>query len=356
MSPLRAAALGLRLLARQAGAGGGGAAAGQQGSRAARNGSRRGGRGPPTSRPVFFFDRGFAAGSAGAGEDLYAVLGVQPGASAAELKAGYRKQALKWHPDRHPEGKARAERQFKKVSEAYSTLSDPAARAAYDAGRRGGASSYSYGSPGGGSSQARAEWERNQRNQGRARRRSPGMGGMSPEEFSRAQADQIFREFFGRGDLNEVLRQFERVAREHARHRAAGRSYGGWRPSDRTYRGMGREEQEEVFGQAFGHSFGREGVQEVVKESFTLGNGQRVVRTTTTIQNADGSVSKRVEEHLERGGAGGRPRAYTTPSEPRSIFQHPVVRTFVAGMLWEAANAVVRALLGAVRRLFLGRR
>ena len=123
-----------------------------------------------------------------------------------------------------------------------------------------------------------------------------------------------------------------------------------------TEGGAGREEQEEVFGQAFGHSFGREGVQEVVKERFTLGNGQRVVRTTTTIRNADGSVSKRVEEHLERGGAGGGPRAYTTPSEPGSIFQHPVVRTFVAGMLWEAANAVVWALLGAVRRLFLGRR
>jgi preprotein translocase subunit Sec63 len=42
-----------------------------------------------------------------------------------ELKKAYRREALKWHPDRHPEGSAKknAEVRFKKISEAYQALS-----------------------------------------------------------------------------------------------------------------------------------------------------------------------------------------------------------------------------------------
>ena len=44
-----------------------------------------------------------------------------------ELKKAYRREALKWHPDRHPEGSAKknAEVRFKKISEAYQALSAP---------------------------------------------------------------------------------------------------------------------------------------------------------------------------------------------------------------------------------------
>ena len=54
------------------------------------------------------------------------MLGIKPGASADELKKAYRKEALKWHPDRHPDGpqKAAAEKKFKQVSEAYQQLSE----------------------------------------------------------------------------------------------------------------------------------------------------------------------------------------------------------------------------------------
>jgi molecular chaperone DnaJ len=63
--------------------------------------------------------------------DYYEVLGVSRDVSDAELKSAYRKQALKFHPDRNP-GNHAAEEQFKQASEAYQVLSDADKRAAYD--------------------------------------------------------------------------------------------------------------------------------------------------------------------------------------------------------------------------------
>ncbi|MDR3749899.1 MAG: molecular chaperone DnaJ [Terracidiphilus sp.] len=64
-------------------------------------------------------------------EDYYEVLGVSREASDQELKSAYRKQALKYHPDRNP-GDHAAEEKFKTASEAYQVLSDADKRAAYD--------------------------------------------------------------------------------------------------------------------------------------------------------------------------------------------------------------------------------
>lgn len=66
-------------------------------------------------------------------QDYYQILGVARDASDDDVKKAYRKLALKWHPDRHPEEKkAEAEEQFKRISEAYEVLSDPEKRKKYD--------------------------------------------------------------------------------------------------------------------------------------------------------------------------------------------------------------------------------
>jgi curved DNA-binding protein len=68
--------------------------------------------------------------------DYYETLGVKPDASAAEIKAAYRKLARKYHPDvsKEPDAEAR----FKAVNEANEVLGDAKKRAQYDQLRAGG--------------------------------------------------------------------------------------------------------------------------------------------------------------------------------------------------------------------------
>ena len=62
--------------------------------------------------------------------DYYQVLGVPRDVNESGLKNAYRELAKKYHPDRNSDRDA--EEKFKEASEAYSVLSDPQKRAAYD--------------------------------------------------------------------------------------------------------------------------------------------------------------------------------------------------------------------------------
>lgn len=63
--------------------------------------------------------------------DYYETLGVARTADAAEIKSAFRKLAMAHHPD-HNGGCEQASSRFKELNEAYSVLSDPDRRAAYD--------------------------------------------------------------------------------------------------------------------------------------------------------------------------------------------------------------------------------
>ncbi|KAJ8471957.1 hypothetical protein OPV22_026300 [Ensete ventricosum] len=88
-------------------------------------------------------DRSPSMDASGAGSDgsscYYSLLGIHRNASASDIRAAYRRLALKWHPDRWAKEPAaaaagEAKRRFQRIQEAYSVLSDKGKRAMYDAG------------------------------------------------------------------------------------------------------------------------------------------------------------------------------------------------------------------------------
>lgn len=83
--------------------------------------------------------------------DYYETLEISKNATPEEIKKAYRKQALKYHPDKNP-GDAEAERRFKSISEAYEVLSSDEKRQIYDRYGKEGlqAGAAAGGGPGGG--------------------------------------------------------------------------------------------------------------------------------------------------------------------------------------------------------------
>ncbi|GAB4816305.1 hypothetical protein N2152v2_003351 [Parachlorella kessleri] len=82
----------------------------------------------------------------------YDILGVAPDADDRQIQKAYRRQALRYHPDRNPD-KPDAEEKFKEVAHAYEVLTDPEKRRLYDQlgedGLKGGGPGPG-GGPGGG--------------------------------------------------------------------------------------------------------------------------------------------------------------------------------------------------------------
>lgn len=77
--------------------------------------------------------------------DYYDILGVARSADTKEIKAAYRKLAIKYHPDKNP-GDHEAEDKFKEAAEAYDILGDVQKRQRYDQfGHAGNSASGGFG-------------------------------------------------------------------------------------------------------------------------------------------------------------------------------------------------------------------
>ena len=75
-------------------------------------------------------------GGSHGGSCYYTVLGIRKDASFSDIRAAYRKLALKWHPDRYvtnPAVAGEAKLRFQQIQEAYSVLSNGSKRSMYDA-------------------------------------------------------------------------------------------------------------------------------------------------------------------------------------------------------------------------------
>jgi curved DNA-binding protein CbpA len=98
--------------------------------------------------------------------DVYAELGISPGATADEVRAAYRRRAKEHHPDLAVDPSA-AEARMKRINQARDVLLDPERRAEYDRGRAtsraAGAHHDAAGAQGERERRARAERERRAR-------------------------------------------------------------------------------------------------------------------------------------------------------------------------------------------------
>ena len=63
--------------------------------------------------------------------NYYRILEIPKTATSEQIREAYRKQCIRWHPDRNP-GDKKAEEKFKRVAEAYGILIDESSRAAYN--------------------------------------------------------------------------------------------------------------------------------------------------------------------------------------------------------------------------------
>ena len=234
--------------------------------------------------------------------NYYDTLGVRPGSSPVEIKKAYRREAMKWHPDRHPDGaaKAKAEIKFKHISEAYQALSSGRGGEGYSGGGSNNSGSRSgYTNSKSSSSQSQS---------GAYRRDSAGnTWAHSGTDYSRSDADKVFREMFGDNPfVRDFVKEFTRSSSGNRSGNGfpggfARGSFGGPMGGVNGRPTMTPEQWAElakgVFG-AMGSANAAGGVNvQVHEEIVTRSDGRRVVRKTTTTTSRHGS-SRKVEERV----------------------------------------------------------
>ncbi|XP_077480148.1 dnaJ homolog subfamily B member 6b isoform X3 [Stigmatopora argus] len=225
--------------------------------------------------------------------EYYQILGVQKGATQADIKKAYRKQALKWHPDKNPENKEEAEKRFKELAEAYEVLSDENKKNIYDKYGKQGLSAGGGGGGGGGGGSHNNHF-----------------GGFG---FTFRNPDDVFREFFGGRDpfaeffaSSDPLNDFV----GHTRHRGPTRTRTGGFPFDSGFNafgdmGSGFTSFSSSFGSGGGGGMGN---FKSVSTSTKFINGKKIT-TKRTVENGQERVE--VEED-------GQLKSLTVNDTPRS--------------------------------------
>lgn len=127
-------------------------------------------------------------------KDYYAILGVPRDASEEDIKKAFRKLARQYHPDVARDKKA-AEEKFKEINEAYEVLSDPAKRKKYDTLGAQWQTGAGFEPPPGWESARGARWA------------SPDGTQAFEFHFGGTGFSDFFEQFFGRGGLDDLLRQ-----------------------------------------------------------------------------------------------------------------------------------------------------
>ncbi len=248
-------------------------------------------------------------------DDPYQVLGVSKDASRSEIRAAYRKLALRHHPDRQetPQEKQQANETFAAISHAYEILGDDARRREYDQQSSRESSFYPSSFHQGGFHDpfdvfAQVFGQEFGGNRGSAY--SSFGGSRSSQVFSQDpfMNDPFFRGsmFGGGGDMfSNLHRQMEMMRQAQQNMHQQGNGTGGAQNGSYYY----SSSSSSMFGG--GHT------GESVSTTTRMINGKRQTVTERTVQKADGTI----ERHVETSGDDDFPEAHriepSTREQPR---------------------------------------